>query len=237
MLYMPAFLIYVLIREKVSVRNWVILALTILILWTLFFVIKNNYQQAFFAGGEGINIAINDFSGQTDKVKALFTFEGIWMFVKGFIGKLYYACSSSYLLVGISITLCMVLIYRGFKMKSRPERQITDSLAFLLFLTANTFIMMAINSVYMLNYYGRFDFLIYGRYYEFTISPLIFVALIFLTKYSGQKKILIKYAGFVMTVYAVAALLINYIMDYERPAFQLFLQLSGNCRCLFAAWI
>lgn len=217
------FWIYIVVKNK-DKRRIIILSVLLgclAILAVLWF--KNNYQIAFFDGGQGKNLSVNDFAGQTSKFEALMSVNGIWMFIKSFAGKIYYLLSSSYMLAGISalfiITKYLSIFCRHFKTK------VNETTVFYLYILLNTVIMVGISSLSMMEYYGRFDMLFYGRYFEFTIAPLMLLGLIFIIyEECCYKKIIV---CLTVICYLILTCSMEYIIDYGRSTSNVFINCSG----------
>ena len=165
------------------------------------------------------------FGGQIGKIKSLFSFDGIWMLIKAFCGKVFYALSSSFLLVLIPILAIFYGIIRNLKNRNLFAYLIQNRILIVLFMLLSWIMMMLIGSIYMLDYAGRLDFLIYGRYFEFTISPLIFVAFMYLIinkKVSVKVGIVVSAIGYILLTYCI-----NHIIDYSWSTSNIFISCPG----------
>lgn len=222
------FLISLIFQNKIDIKFIVKLLIVIMIVFIAILGIKYIYQSLFFSN-TSVDISGNDFSGQVGKLSFLFSISGIWMFIKAFAGKVFYALSATYLMGGVVLIVCGYGIYDAIK-----EKKWLDSyMIFYMFLILNAAAMMAVGSIFMINYYGRVDLLIYGRYFEFTLGPLFFVGIMNVKKHANLKKILLWVGILVSAVYLIIALLINYIIDYSASTSNLFVNCSGIARVFY----
>lgn len=218
------FWLYVIVHsEQSKVGICLKTLITLSVLACIFIILKGIYKEAFYSGGISENYALNNFSGQTQKIKYFFSIEGITSFLKAFCGKIFYASSCSNLLVGLSIYLTFKQIVLSRKFIFKREK-LDNSLVILMYLSANMLIMMAIGSIYMIDYSGRFDLLIYGRYFEYTISPMILIAYFYLFK--NERKNIVLY-NTIIWIYIVISVFINSIINYQEPMTHIFLNCSG----------
>lgn len=218
------------IRSKKSKSFYFSSIISCLCIFIFILILKEHYQMAFFAGGKGKNLAVNDFAGQTSKLESLLSIQGLWMFVKSFAGKIYYLLSTSYLLAGIAGGLGLVCTGNAIRNRIKEKKEINEGTILLVFLVLNTLIMIAISSLTMMEYYGRFDMLFYGRYFEFTISPLILISLIYLLGENNKHKIRI-ILGTIFS-YIVVSCAMEYIIDYSRSASNTFINCVGMASVL-----
>lgn len=126
----------------------------------------------------------NTYSGQVQKLISLFTsFDFFKSVVKGFFSKWFYLCSASGLLILWGI------FFIGYKFKNqRSESKVILFIGSFCFLS--TFFMEGISALYF-NATTRLDSIIYGRYAEFTVGPLLLFGLCFLYQKLGTLKILL----------------------------------------------
>lgn len=222
------FWIYLLFKNEIDIRFLLKSILVILVIVIVIFGIKYIYQSYFFFNTSD-DLAANDFSGQVNKLNFLFSVSGMWMFIKAFVGKIFYALSATYLMAGITLFICGCSIYNSIREKKWPDNFVILNM----FLILNTAAMMAVGSIFMINYYGRMDLLIYGRYFEFTLSPLFFIGIINIKRNIDEKKTLL-WAGIIVSgIYFVIAMLIHYIIDYNATTTNLFMNCSGIARIFY----
>lgn len=171
--------------------------------------IKHIYQESYLTNEHLSNLYYNDYSGQTQKVKAVATTNGLFTFVTAFIGKIFYLLSSTYLLGGIALYQITKDICTCLK-----EKKVTSDCILEIFLFLSAFVSMAITSMYFSEYKSRFEVLIYGRYHEFFMSSLILMGLIILLK---SKSIDIKQLLCVGGIYIFSLLVTNKLIPRNAP--------------------
>lgn len=215
------FWLWCVIRKKLNRRVYITSIIVAILSIVSIFVFKEFYKDAFYAGGGSINFSVNDFSGQTEKIQQLFSVSGMWQFIKAFSGKIYYSMSSSFLLVSIPCLVWGKQTISYLQKKNKVDKQQYPIISFLI---VNWLIIMIIGSIYMLDYYQRFDHVIYGRYIEYSIGPLIMVALIYLfqAKIKNIKRFLLSLFIYIPIVFGI-----EFIADYERPLTHTFINCAG----------
>lgn len=219
------FFIFVMCRNRINPKWAVTFVMFAFFVLFFFLKVKMSYQNAFFSGGEGVNLSGNDFSGQTSKIKYVLSPHGMWMFIKAYVGKIFYACSSTNLLVGVAFWAILLRLGKSIKDLFGKKQWFDNSIIIMLYLALNTVIMMAVGSVFMANYYARFDVVIYGRYFDFTLSPLVLIALIYMINNIKETRKVFYPA--LICVYFVIAILINHILIYQDDFSALFLSCPG----------
>jgi hypothetical protein len=129
----------------------------------------------------------NDFSGQTGKIKSLFSIEGIKNFLVSVIGKLYYLCVSSFLLILWAVYYLIHSIVQMIRKKTEKKGEGWKE-ELLFFLTLTLLFTMGVSALFMIDI-TRQDTLIYGRYNEYICAPLFLIGLItFLEEGKDLKK-------------------------------------------------
>lgn len=175
------------ILKKITVKQLLFAILPIIIVMTVHMVIKDNIQSNLWLSGSGI--AINDFSGQTDKLNQLLSVNGLISFMKILTGQLFYMAAASLMMVYFGI---FELIQKPFGICNRNYKD--DNTVFLyLFLFVSIVLTITISAVSVINP-GRIDQIIYGRYNEIIMGPLMllgFVKLLNMDKLSNKQYIII----------------------------------------------
>ena len=138
---------------------------------------KEVYVNAMYANVSETTYSYNNLSGQTSKiVKIMTTSEGFVKFIYSLIGKFYYITVASCMLVLFGFYDCCRKVIKAIIAKTDFEQIIGIVVICLNFLAA-----YLIGAIYMSDgFNGRTDILIYGRYMEHTIGPLILLGIIYL---------------------------------------------------------
>ncbi|MDD3139947.1 MAG: hypothetical protein PHX08_13360 [Lachnospiraceae bacterium] len=128
------------------------------------------------------SINVNDYDGQFKKLINFFTSTDFFFSViQGFLSKIFYLCAASGLLVIWGV--CHIIKTCRDKWKIKDKRFIV-----FLFVLLSVIILEAINALYF-NSSLRIDAIIYGRYAEFAIGPLLLFGLCFLYQSKVSSKI------------------------------------------------
>lgn len=158
--------------------------LVFFIVFVIFFGIgmwqKRDILATVFIGKE--NLGMNDYSGETAKAKMAFTsFEGIMLLIESVLGKAFYLGAATFSIGFLSILWILKKTISGGIAAVKSKFSYVDNIFFvalyLLMSYGATFLIAAI-SVYRPE--GRLDLLLYGRYMEFAIGPLLMLGLLLL---------------------------------------------------------
>lgn len=184
-----------------KIINWKQLILFILIFMFLLLagnMIKVTLQNLY---SSELTSNVNDYSGQIGKIKFLFTLDGIKSLIKSVCGKIWYLASSTYFLAFWFVVVCIknIQFKKGFFSKNQ------DVLPFILIFSCLSLLAtLGISSVFMIRP-TRIDQLIYGRYNEFLLGPVLGITLCWLIK---QSKHLFKENGIICGIYILLSVII-----------------------------
>ncbi len=201
-------LTYLALRKRLPFWQFLTVGIFFVLLYILQSEIKEIVQNEVWPATDASRLAVNDFSGQTGKLQALFTAEGFGNLLYNVLGRLLYFGISSALILYVSLGRLTTSMVRHIKalfvreQEAEFERNILSIFLLMSFLST-----LMIASIYML-YPERVDQLFYGRYIEGTIAPILAVELCSLIsgEYRHKKKYLAVYL-FGMVVVAVALFL------------------------------
>lgn len=147
------------------------------------FLIKNHYLEWLYAAKGEEALINNDFQAVASSVNNLFSVKAVGQVVISIIGKLYYFNSGTFLFGMVGIASCMKNIYE----KKYNEINIVDVFLVLCIIQAILIAALFMPSGFQI----RTDILIYGRYIEYCILPLMLVGLISLIEKKWSKKAII----------------------------------------------
>lgn len=170
-------------------------------------VLKKDIVDSLFTSKE--LVAMNDYSGQASRLKELFTsFEGIVQFLVSIIGKLYYLAASTFLLGLIAlIMLGKRAIGDSIKILFNRFKEVSKETIIYIYIFMSYCAVFLIAAISMSWPAGRLDILIYGRYMEFAIGPILLCGIVWLL----SRKIKLEYLlGCFCSVIAMAWL-VNYV--------------------------
>lgn len=160
-------------------------------------VLKNGLIENVYIGST--TTAVNDYSGQISKVKALFSLEGIKRLILVLNGQLWQLGTASVLLVFYSLFEVMRKLCEGWKEKFRDIDVNPYVYIFFSFLFT-----WGISAVYT-RAGARYDSLIYGRYIEMLLPVFLLVGWMSILSRANLKQILC-----VIFIYGCMGLLVNY---------------------------
>lgn len=171
-------IIVLLITKKISIKQVGFYCGIIIALLLAGESVKTYIIETLFTSKE--LIAMNNYSGQFSKISDIFhTLNGFILLIQSILGKMFYLGAATFLIGFVSIFLLIKRVWCGgiicMKSKFREIDKETLVSCFLLLSFAATFM---IGAIFMYQPYGRLDLLIYGRYMEFAIGPLLLVGLI-----------------------------------------------------------
>lgn len=146
----------------------------------IFFVIAAVFMEEFFKNQlitmqytSSQTLSVNDVGGQVNKVRHLFSVEGIKQFVLNVCGRFYYLGYSTVLLIYFGLLFFIKKILALFETKDKNDIWIY------IFMLMSFTLALAISALYMGIVKGaRTDVLFYGRYSEYVIVPILFFGII-----------------------------------------------------------
>jgi len=167
--------------------------------------VKNTVQKTVYENTPSALLAVNDYAGQWEKIRSLFTLEGIGEFTVSLIGKVYYLGLASFGLFYFGI------FYVGKRLLCwRENFRQNKQWYFYLFVLLVTVGEILINALYTKGY-GRIDALFYGRYDEHVLPVLMLLGMYQLWQSSGNvRRCIRKTAGI-----AVSCLVMTGIMEWS----------------------
>ncbi len=145
-------------------------------------------KEIIFAGTQGADA--NDFSGQTKKVASLFSFEGIGDILLSILGKIYYFGVSTWGIAPVAVIFwireIMAAVVSSVKAKKIMFSKENWKQLFWLVAIAGVILVNAMFQLFRYYSAGKVDILpdkvIYGRYMDFVIGPVLAIGILDLCK-------------------------------------------------------
>lgn len=159
--------------------------------------IKENLIQNLWNSSQ--TISRNDFSGQVYKVKSIFQLDGIIRLFQGSLGKIFYFLSATMLFGGGGVYAICNSLYKHYVKKIEKIEYPKCFLFILLSLISN----FAVVVVFLINI-DRKDILLYGRYSETLIGPLLMIGLIWIY----QNRLSMRAIAILISTYILSSLFI-----------------------------
>ncbi len=142
------------------------------------YLLKSDVQNNLW-GMEILSKDVNDYGGQLSKVIEIITsWEGMKAFLLSFSGKVYYIFAASLMIVNGHLSGLGQLI------KEKKSKDLGIYIYIILCLCGA----IGISAIFMLHG-NRQDTLIYGRYTEYVIGPVLLIGLLFLWEHKVSKKV------------------------------------------------
>ncbi len=123
---------------------------------------------------------INDYTSVMGNVGAIFSVNGLQKLFVHIVGKFYYLFAASLLIIFYSVITLYHYICKGVQAIYK-KRESDDLFWISLFLGMTLLFAIGIASVFLLDY-SRQDMIVYGRYSEYVIGPLLMLGLYLLLK-------------------------------------------------------
>lgn len=156
-------------RKKITLKQCAIFFGTMVILFLVQKYVKSYLKEALWFSDTNSSFAVNDYSGQMEKVLKLFSKNGLIEFVEALLGRIYYTNIASCFLV--SWCICSGFRKCIFALKNR---KLDAEDFFQMFIILSFCATLTISAIYMLGP-GRIDTLFYGRYTDWLLGPMMLV--------------------------------------------------------------
>lgn len=195
--------------KKISVKQMIYFFI-VLILGLVVFIGMKDWLETNFWGTIDVSVQeLNNLSGQVSKIQSIFSYEGIKEFFYGVIAKVGYLVISTHFIILVSFfwlsVQCLKFAYYFIKRKNVdiPEDSITAIFLWCSFVSS--FMIAAITTAKL---DARADVLLYGRYTEFVIGPLLLIGFVLIEKnFNKSNKVIYFFlASLVMTIVICCAI-------------------------------
>lgn len=138
--------------------------------------IKNNVVSKIWINPD--NASGNDFTGQMGKIEYMFSMEGIIAFLFNVLGRIVYLGNATFFLFYFGMEKMIQELYFLWKERNRyPSNKQKRQEDFNFFLCMSSFAAIVVSALFMI-YPTRFEHIIYGRYSEYVIAPLLLYAIL-----------------------------------------------------------
>lgn len=156
----------------------------------------------------------NTYNGVWERIRGIFSPEGIKSVIIGIAGKIYYSACSTFLLFFEGIYYAVSTVRMAIVKKDK--RYSTKFLLYIYFV-GSYFSMVCIASVYFI-YYGRIDQIMYGRYTDWVILPIIILGI---TSVREEKinALLKRFSIYAAIVLSIALFLFNIIQEKKISSY------------------
>ena len=161
------------VTNQISTGNFLVFILPFVFCLFCTFIIKADFKTALWTSDSSTLVNTNEYSGQLYKVISIFSdWETFLYAIKGFLGKFFYLFASSCLLIFYGIWSFLKLLYTQCK----NSNKVSSLSIFCIFSLLST---ISINTIFTVGAL-RIDAILYGRYTEFVIGPILFMGIFYL---------------------------------------------------------
>ncbi len=177
-------LLYKKVKGETSWSQLTAFVVTVALLLFLHKIIKADIKANVWLGR--LTLQNNDFAGQVGKIAAIFTVDGLLKTLRAFAGQVFYIGAASLFTAFFGIWFLLessfMAVLEGVRHKKKMPFLAVDS--FSLFLILAFLASVAISTIFM-NEPNRLDQVVYGRYTDMLMGP---VMLIGIAAWKGSKK-------------------------------------------------
>lgn len=185
------------IYKKITIKQFLSVILPIIAIMIIHTNLKNSIQCNLWLNGSGL--AINDYSGQLNKLNQLLSVKGFIIVTKVFVGHLFYMGVATLLMVYFSM---YELVQKISIIKLNNKDENVD--CFYIFILISFIFTITISAIFFINL-NRIDNIVFGRYNEIIIEPILllgFAKLIKMEKLSNKQYIIIVFIFLLHTAIA-----------------------------------
>ena len=201
---------FVKIVKRINWKQLSFYLLTVFIMLIIHKFVKNDIQTNNYLLSGTINN--NDFAGQIVKVRNLFTSDGLKNFINIFISQFFYLGASSFLLCYVGLYE-MVICFRqniiGYDKGVVLNKIINnEKIHLFFFLFLSLFSTLIISAIFMINP-NRIDHVIYGRYVEMILGPIILVGFL---NFIEKDRIKVNHLALIIICFLLFTIITNLVL-------------------------
>lgn len=137
--------------------------------------IKEMVTDSVYAVADTGKLAGNDYAGQIENLKTIFSFEGMFRLLVSCIGKVYYLGMASFGLFYVAVGYLIKEIWEFvlvFMKKGKSISEISKKQWMSLFLLLSIVGQVLVSAIFMINP-GRLDGIVYGRYNDYLLPVIM----------------------------------------------------------------
>lgn len=196
--------------RKRRLKDYLFLSFAFLSVFILQYILKDFFQNAMYADASSAAMSVNDFSGQFDKIRKIFTAEGLLQLIISFLSKVYYAASATYLFLFAGVQFCVCRIISAIK-KKEIIQVLPYIYIFVQFLCAE-----GISSLFMQGSKNRFDTYTNGRYSDYAVVLMLMIGICYIAQSKIEGKAIIKSSIAWIILYLIIGIIVNpYLIEAE----------------------
>lgn len=178
-------LLFPLVIKKENIGKTILLLMIVVMIAIVVTAYKSGYVESISQRSKsGIN-ASNDYKGQINNILFVFSVKGIFAFVAGFLGKIFYLGSATFGLFYWGLFSVFSMLKKSIK-EYKEVKVINSGLVSAFFLLAVIFT-LSISTIFNIKT-TRLDAVMYGRYNEHILSMFLILGLIQILNAQKLKK-------------------------------------------------
>lgn len=187
-LYLGLLFLFLIFGKQKDYKKTLYIVVSAGVLLIFYSQMKDYLINSLFTNDQLVNM--NNIQGQTGKIaNILMTKSGFITFIQSLLGKLYYISVATFYLVPIAIIGCWKKIWSGIKkLLFFKVRNIEKEEYVSLFVVGAFVSILMITAISMYISEGRLDLLVYGRYMEIAIGPVLLIGLYRLSDIKDLKR-------------------------------------------------
>lgn len=198
------------IFNKINIKQFISAILPIILIMVIGLYIKNNIQSKLWLNGT--ELSVNDYAGQITKINQILSTGGFVKVLKSFIGKVFYLGASSYMIFYFGVYELLNKtgkpIISLIKNKTKNSLNSDDKFYIYMFLLISTLSTIIISSIFFINPIG-IDEIVYGRYNEIIIGPIILIGFV---KFMGEETLTNKSFLLILISFTILSVITDLIL-------------------------
>lgn len=217
-------LILMLINRNIKIKHVAGFAGGLLILFAVHSLLKGNILQNVLISAENENASINDYSSIWQHIIYWFNLEGLGKLLLSFAGKIFYLMVSTYGIFSLGI---FFMLRKCLEKKEENSKRFSEEKVVYVFILLTFAATLGIASIFTLDAI-RLDSLVYGRYTEWVIAPIILIALLMIDENRNETVV------YMLNIIAMLVLGLILISVYKtHPEWDLFFAICSLVMAMY----
>ena len=137
---------------------------------------------------ENVKEDVNGFGSQLSKMQKLFSLQGMLHFLTGMGGRFFYLGVATFSLFYAALAFVLASVKNFFELpKEERKGLLAHNIMTLVFLSLSVLFSLGISTISMIEP-ARMDTVMYGRYTDSYIGPLLLIGILYFCRLAGKKK-------------------------------------------------
>lgn len=160
--------------EKIRLKHLMMVLVPAIILLVIHYYLKDHIQLYLWLNNEGY--LANDFAAQSSKIRQIMTISGMISLLKASLGQIFYIGASSYLIAFAGVYSVIYKIIDSVFVRN-DAKHVNSNLYVYVFILLAILVSFPINVIANINP-TRIDHIVYGRYIESVIGPILLIGIL-----------------------------------------------------------